>query len=406
MTVHRLFRLFVLVTLLPLLCYASEFCLQRSSEPFVFIGLGWALYFCLLSVWTRTWVRLISGNLAAILLIFTVAEGFLAYPFSLSFNPDDSDSQASPTGSGSRQSGSYTFPFTYFMENYLLGYKPRDGITATSKKTVEGQVIYDVVYTIDPQGFRISPGQAAQGAPSILFFGDSLTFGEGLNDSETFPFRVEADSNGKYKSCNFAFHGYGPHQMLAFLQNGLERKIIAHHPPVLAVYLTIADHINRAAGRAAWDPMGPRYRLNDGTLQRIPWSSWKFLQVKIRRRMSRSNLWNRFIRVKRLAIPPNPVDKVRDLDLYIAEIAESQRILKDRYHCPLVVLFWWEGPDAENVQARLRGLGVRLIPIETIFPDFKTHSSNYLIPQDDHFNPLAASRIAAYLLKEMPTLLL
>ena len=46
-----------------------------------------------------------------------------------------------------------------------------------------------------------------------IFFGDSMCFGEGLNDNETIPYYFEK-SNIDYRSINYGFMGHGPSHML------------------------------------------------------------------------------------------------------------------------------------------------------------------------------------------------
>ena len=73
----------------------------------------------------------------------------------------------------------------YYRDDADLGYGPLPGRTVRARKTVAGRVIYDVLYTIDDDGGRATPGDP-QGR-SFLFFGDSCTFGEGVGDNETMP---------------------------------------------------------------------------------------------------------------------------------------------------------------------------------------------------------------------------
>jgi hypothetical protein len=56
------------------------------------------------------------------------------------------------------------------------------------KKSVDGEVIFDVQYSFDDLYRRIVPWQPANDVDKfIVFFGGSQTFGEGLNDEETIP---------------------------------------------------------------------------------------------------------------------------------------------------------------------------------------------------------------------------
>lgn len=80
----------------------------------------------------------------------------------------------------------------------------------------------------------------------VLFFDDSLTFGEGVNDNQTMPYRVGMRSAGALRVYNFAFHGYGPHQMLAQIELGVVRDTIdclPDHAIYQAIIPRIADYV-------------------------------------------------------------------------------------------------------------------------------------------------------------------
>ena len=79
-----------------------------------------------------------------------------------------------------------------------------------------GETLYAVVYSVDKRGLRVEPPLApGHGDRCVLFFGCSYTFGEGVNDAETLPYRTGVLAEGRLRMINFGLHGYGPHQMLA-----------------------------------------------------------------------------------------------------------------------------------------------------------------------------------------------
>jgi hypothetical protein len=57
-----------------------------------------------------------------------------------------------------------------------LGYRPAPDNNISSRKMVGGEVVYDVIYSIDENGFRRTP-PLPPGSPAVVFLGDSLTFG-------------------------------------------------------------------------------------------------------------------------------------------------------------------------------------------------------------------------------------
>jgi hypothetical protein len=144
-----------------------------------------------------------------------------------------------------------------------VGRLPQPNRTVTARRVSEGRAVYDVVYTTDAHGFRAMPPPDAQPQASVLLFGDSNTFGEGVNDNEAYPWQLAERSGGRIEAHNFGVPGWGPHQMLAGLQSGRFARSL-QRPPTHAVFLLIDDHVVRAAGEAPWDVHGPRFRLVDG----------------------------------------------------------------------------------------------------------------------------------------------
>ncbi len=158
----------------------------------------------------------------------------------------------------------------------LLGWAPAKGMQA---KAVEidsidlfhypVRKISDTVYTVDSNGLRVAPPYSNSDlAGTALFFGCSYTFGAGLKDDETLPYQVGIQSEGRYRTFNFAFVGYGPNQMLAAIEAGMVGRVVDTTPRYV-YYVAIPHHVWRAAGRVGWIHHMPRYVPDaEGTLQR------------------------------------------------------------------------------------------------------------------------------------------
>lgn len=85
----------------------------------------------------------------------------------------------------------------HIVPDGLLGWRNAPGITTQSSKLLAGEKVYSVRYTINERGWRISPpdrGKDAQGC--AIFFADSFTFGEGVDDREAYPYRVGCGPRG------------------------------------------------------------------------------------------------------------------------------------------------------------------------------------------------------------------
>ena len=65
--------------------------------------------------------------------------------------------------------------------------------------------------SVDKRGLRVEPPLApSHGDRCVLFFGCSYTFGEGVNDTETLPYRTGVLAEGLLRMINFGLHSYGP----------------------------------------------------------------------------------------------------------------------------------------------------------------------------------------------------
>lgn len=129
-----------------------------------------------------------------------------------------------------------------------------------------GRPIYDVEYTIDSRGNRVSTHQPTGPAPLALFVGCSFTFGEGLNNADTLASAFARQTG--WRTVNAGMHGYGSHQAYTLLASPALLTQRVGNRLDLVIYRMIGDHAARASGRYAWDRHGPCYqRRADGSLE-------------------------------------------------------------------------------------------------------------------------------------------
>ena len=97
-------------------------------------------------------------------------------------------------------------------------------------KTIGGRT---VEYAIDPSGYRVRDlnEPVVPERPAIIFAGESMMFGEGLNWAESVPAQVGAIIG--VSSVNMAVHGFGTDQIYLRLQKELPR----FRRPVAVVFL-------------------------------------------------------------------------------------------------------------------------------------------------------------------------
>lgn len=134
-----------------------------------------------------------------------------------------------------------------------------------SPKKNSRTVLYDgTTVSFNTAGTRGVREYALEKPPNvqrIAVIGDSFSFGEEVNDLETFSAQLEKKLQNT-EVMNFAVHGYGIDQMLL----RLEQKVLAYKPDII-VFAFIHDDINR--GFVSFrDYQKPVFRLSEsGQLQ-------------------------------------------------------------------------------------------------------------------------------------------
>jgi hypothetical protein len=215
----------------------------------------------------------------------------------------------------------------------------------------------------------------------VVFFGDSVTFGEGVNDRESFPYQVGLKTDGQFEVFNLAFSGYGPHQMLASLQSHRFEEAVGCRPTSF-IYLSIREHLARVAGLAPWDRHGPRYRLKtdgklvrDGNFDSPRWSA----PAWIGRAIQTSCIWQRFFGYGREA-------EAADLELFLAIVREAAKLTHQRYSDSKFHVILW---DARNdrllsaIESNLRAAGIAVYQLTSVIPDSRGNWSQYVLDAHD-----------------------
>ena len=239
-------RLLLAASLLLIAVAASLLILMAAPAPFFWIWLTWAAaLFATVFCVRGAWLRPILFNLGFVACLLAAAEAYLIIH--------------EYTGT--------TFSDGFVVDDPVLGRAPAKGMQAHAFKAGPAGlfhrpagVLFDVNYTIDSNGLRVAPPWRQDDlAGTVLFFGCSFTFGEGLNDSETLPYQVGIQSGGRYRTFNFAFEAYSPAQMLAEIEHSMVSRVVDTTPRD-AYYIAIPDHVWRVAGRVPW-ARAPRYVL-------------------------------------------------------------------------------------------------------------------------------------------------
>ncbi len=368
----------------------SSLFLKYLSFPYLWISICWSLVFALLT-WSspdsrRKYIWFNLGFVA-----FTCG-GLEVYSYF---------SLASVTKQ-TRSEGGYVRG--YFTPNEILGYGPAPSKSVRSRKYHNNQLIYDVSYTIDSRGLRISPPSRTDRC--ILFFGDSFTFGEGVMDHEAMPYVVGELS--KYKILNYGFPGYGPHQMLSAIEHGmLDRTVDCK--PAYAIYQAYVD-VARAAGYDSWDKHGPKYVVSDeglkydGHFDDVKAVGYREkLRGKLEAQVEKSYVYKRYFENR---------SRIRDQDVdrFVEIVDTSRRKLVERYPGLQFHVILWPADRMDSTykktyevaRARLHDRGINLHYVTDILPDWSTNMSRYILSDyDQHPNAFAHAQIAQYVLKNI-----
>lgn len=140
-----------------------------------------------------------------------------------------------------------------------FGYRPTPGDHTSRKTNSAGDiVIYDVVYTIGDDGYRLDVDSDNF---DIFIYGGSFTFGEGLNDNETLSYYLY--QNHGIRTKNVGVHGYGLHQALYNIEQGLTSSGVDG----INVLLTSPYHALRSSCKPYYTGGTPRYEITSEGVQ-------------------------------------------------------------------------------------------------------------------------------------------
>lgn len=268
-----------------------------------------------------------------------------------------------------------------------------------------GETVYSVDYTIDPHLLRRT--ESCERGPAIVFFGCSVTFGEGLNDAETLP-QFFADSLGRNKRVlNLGFGGYGPHQFLSEMQAGIFDPVIGDKPD-LFVFVTAAFHVTRTACKPFWVRHAPRYVIENGEPV-LKGACYEGIRLRLREWLETSAAYRNII--EPLIVTANR----EDVEHYLKIVLAAVKLAKEKYNVPVIVLYVNSPTDVlqgtgftdEMIAERLREGGAAVV--DGSLAKEEAAGTVTRIPGDTHPNGVAnrlrAELLKDYLEKNMPSVL-
>lgn len=269
---------------------------------------------------------------------------------------------------------------TQYFAQTDLGSQAREGVHSSKKLAPNGTVIYDAVYSIGEDGFRITPSQNSGSAFRINLFGCSVAFGEGLDDNETIPFHLAQGISDSYVK-NFGFHGYGVHQALAILQSNRDTK------GQINLLITAPWHALRSSCLPSYTIGSPQFILDpDGKVRRIgTCGSHSYPETLF--------LNSRLYTLLQTVIQDSAQDD--QLILYLALVEEMAKLSKERGQAFIIGFIradsnWFAGTFSnDSILSRLREIADEVVDV-TLADSAEHISPKYYIHElDKHPSGLA-----------------
>ena len=379
MSAHRVYLLVFAVVgtvAIPVVCF------KYLTPPYVWIGCGYLILATgLLFFVTSTRSKVVLVNLVAMIATLTGFEGYL---------------YANRSYKDGRIENLYDDKYSIYHPD--LGYtlaanQNRPNVT----KYIDNKLIYKVHYSINEHGLRRAMGEdRAKGYfGCILVYGGSFSFGEGLNDEETLPWRIDVLTGRRHRVYNFGLHGYGPHQMLASLESGHTASIVdCKDEPVVVIYQTMLDHIRRVSGLKSWDKRGPRYRVDD--------HGKAVLSGHFDETITRGRLFHLLDEsyIFRSVLGADRALGKEDYDLFLAVVEKAKERSNELFNLQDFVVIYWDSGPQDPLPDMLGNHNIRVFRVNDIIPGSRSYDSEYRLPGDLHPSALADEKIAEFIVKQ------
>ncbi|MAZ44479.1 MAG: hypothetical protein CMF48_04820 [Legionellales bacterium] len=322
-------------------------------------------------------------------LLFSLIEGLTRYLYPLPKLSDRTE--------GGRLQGDY-FTEDYFVADSVLGYMPPASSHKRAIYKLGGYPIYDVYYTTDEHGLRVTEGNPNSHL-NFIFLGCGMTFGEGLNDADTIANQFSHALGGQYKVLNYGVNGYGPHHILRLIESGkLQEKIENDIGSVY--YETSPSHMVRSYVPVDWDLYGPHYTLaRDG--KEVKYLGHKNSDLTAAIIYWLSDHCHLFQLLRNQMTYWLQKDKESMMWLYLNMIKQTKKLVETSLQSEFKVVFWDEPfiVDGEDLTPYIIDFFERESVSYTLASDI-FHSqdySGYVIPYDGHPTARANKIIGQYL---------
>lgn len=281
---------------------------------------------------------------------------------------------------------------TRFTKGGVFMAQPKHPSASVAHRSVKyDDVLFDVRYTFDEKGHRILPRAEPNPKADLFLFGCSFTFGEGLENDETWPWLLATRLGSQWQLINYATSGFGAQQMLYLIEEGEIEKPEA--PFRQALFFAIKSHLIRFTG--LFNVNSIRYVWRDGQIAREGFTSDAPYAIvpNIRKKMNGSQAAREFSYWLEHFITRNKLVEFKNI--YLAMIEKAALLLKDKYGMSLTVLLW---PDIEDIAPELEKRNIPVLFARAMLKEWDADKSlSYMVfPMlDNHPNAKASAELAS-----------
>lgn len=270
----------------------------------------------------------------------------------------------------------------------ICGSAPRKrdiGYIFAHRQLRKEQELFDVKYSMNKDGRRALPASGAVARNELLLFGCSFTFGHGLNDEDTWAYKLARDLGPDWKVENYSQSGFGAMQTLCMLENKLVQPYTA--PNRFALFLAIRHQLLRNDFFLA----SPHYiTLSNGSVEREGTPKHEMI-TRLQYILNGSQLARETSSFLTNVIAKDNEQFRND---FLSMLAAISKTLEEKYGAKFMVLLW---PDVAELAPDLKRRGIACLELKRFLPDWdKDGGKGYLIkpPYEMHPNQVAATLLA------------